>query len=231
VVKGAKKVVYDKPNQVFRVDTDGCTVKYATTLPLPTEGYYVSMSNWTMAESCQYLSFIRTHLGHDVYALRNDAVKSVVKSGNMTCVSELRDDVIKKLTELRAVKDQAHANHSEILTQLGSNHAVFDSNHLKQVEHLPDGNQVKVLLETCVAAAGAHSDARLSLSDVNLGKQLDVVSKDVAHNLKPEVISILKYAKENYISILENTLSNTRYWQEDKGHISQLLTLITGNIK
>ena len=231
VVKGAKKVAYDKPNQVFRVDTDGCIVKYATTLPLPTEGYYVSMSNWSMTETHQYLSFIRTHLGHAVYALRSDAVKSVVKSGNMTCVSKLRDDVIKKLTELSAVKDQARANYSEIQTQLGSNHAIFDSRHLKRAEHLPNGNQVKVLLETCVAAAGTNDAARLSSSDVDLGKQLNVVSKDVAHNLKPKVISILKYAKENYILILEKTLSNTRFWQEDKGHISQLLTLITGSIK
>jgi hypothetical protein len=231
VVKGAKKVSYDKPNQVFRVRANGEVDKYTTSTPLPTEGYYVSMSNWTMAESYQYLSFIRTHLDHDVHALRSDAVKSVVESGNMTCVSELRDDVLKKLTELSAVKDQAHANYSELQMQLDYNHEVFDRNNLKRVEHLPNGNQVKVLLGACVDAAEAHADAKLSSSDVRLMEQLGVVVKDVPHNLKPEVISIAKYAKENYISTLGNTLSNTRFWQEDKGHISQLLTLITGNIK
>lgn len=120
----------------------------------------------------------------------------------------------------------------EMTKLLGSGVRSMHSNEtLRYVKNLPKKNQVKVLVNACNTTYTSHNDSLLSLRNKNLMNTLGVIGVNVTHNLKPDLILIAKYAKENYIEILSHAIDNTRYYQSDRQHIPQLLTLITGSIK
>ena len=235
VVKGAKPANYTKPNQVFKIRADG-EVNKDKSLELPTEGYYVPMSNWTLNQSKQYLQFITRELGHAVYGLRSDAVKSVVKSGNMTDVSTLRGVVVKKLTAMCVKANQAEANLSEMQRILASgNSDLYSLSNIEKVAHLPKNNQVRLLVETCSKAREASFESSLLHNDTTLKGSLGITCKVPEPNLKASLVAIAEYAEANYVAVLSYTLDTYGSYRMHKlartKLFNQALTLITGNIK
>ena len=233
VVKGSKVAAYNKPDQIFKVDHRGSVCKYAKLTELPDSGYYVPMSNWTPTKSSSYLAFIVEELGHPVYALRSDAVKSVVKSGTMTCVSELEGEIIKSLKILLAARDKAIVNLSVMTNLLGVGNSMFYADNLDTVKAVADDNQVKVLMTACVALYKANEDSQLSRTNETLVNDLAVLQSDTtpAHSLSKELVASATYASKTYVKILDHTLSTTRSWSSSKSHVPELLNLITGTIK
>ena len=235
MVKGAKPANYTKPNQVFKIRADG-EVNKDKSLELPTEGYYVPMSNWTLDQSKQYLQFITRELGHAVYGLRSDAVKSVVKSGNMTDVSTLRGVVVKKLTAMCVKANQAEANLSEMQRILASGKSdLYSLSNVEKVAHLPKNNQVRLLLEACSKSREASFESSLGHNDTILKSSLGITCKVPEPNLKASLVAIAEYAEANYVAVLSCNLdtygSHRMHGVGRTKLFNQVLTLITGNIK
>jgi hypothetical protein len=235
VVKGAKPANYTKPNQVFKIKADG-EVNKDRPVELPTDGYYVPMNNWSLNQSKQYLRFITRELGHVVYGLRSDAVKSVVKSGSMTDVSTLRGVVVKKLTAMCVKDNQDSANLSEMKRILASgNSDLYSLSSIEKVAHLPKNNQVRLLLGACSKLNETAVESSLYHNDKILRDSLGIRCAVPEHKLKANLVAIAEYAEANYVAVLSYTLdvySSYRNNEVERTRVfNQALTLITGNIK
>ena len=187
-------------------------------------------------QSKQYLQFITRELGHAVYGLRSDAVKSVIKSGNMTDVSTLRGVVVKKLTAMCVKANQDEANLSEMKRILASGDSdLYSLSNSEKVAHLPKNNQVRLLLGACSKLHETAVESSLYHNDKILKDSLGITCAVPEHKLKANLAALAEYAEANYVAVLTYTLDTyNSYRMTEVGRtriFNQVLTLITGNIK
>ena len=228
IVKGVKSKTYNRPDQIFRVDLEG-NVNKTTLTELPTEGYYVPMSNWDTGTSVSLLKFISTDLGKQVYALRSHAQSVVYKDSKWISINTLKSQVTKALTKRIKDSKDTYARLSQLSTELNVT-AFFDKNFEDKANGYEPKSKVMKLITGCREYQEAFNLSNLETYHHNLKDSLklpDVESKETA---KVSLMKLATHAKDNYAEALSNVYHYNR-WNSDNKGFQQTLNLIIGNFK
>ena len=228
IIKGAKAKSYDKPDQIFRIDSSG-NVNKTTLTELPDEGYYVPMSNWAVTAKPSLLAFIGTDMGKQVYALRSHAQAAVSKSSEWINITELDAEILKLMTKRVKKFSDAKAKLNQL--SLAVNNSVFFEKVLAdRVAAMPLTSKVMKLITGCRKAQAEYDETNPrgyhELLQINLSIP-EVESKATA---PVNLMKLAVHAKENYAEALSSSHNYNR-WNTSSPGFQQTLNLIIGNFK
>lgn len=232
VVAGApKSKVYSRPDQVFKVGTNGDVLKESVRF-MPEEGYFVNMSNWNMSESKEYLACMVSVLGKEVYALRSHARGEASRSGGKwISVNTLEDQLVKGLTAKMVRAENAYLK-SDILTKEVNCETMFTKELTELLAENPNWANTKLskLSKACRLIKEEYNKSRLSFAeDLQIEERIMCTPK--AKGKIPEnILKLAKQAKENYSEALTATFKYER-WDKSNKSLSQTINLIVGNFK
>jgi len=229
LVKGTPAAkAYNRPDQIFRVDSEG-NVDKTTLIQLPTEGYYVPMSNWSMAASESLLKFISIDLGEQVYALRSHAQGAAVKDSKWISINTLDSQVVKALTKRIKEFSDARTKLNQMSAELTTS-VFFDKGFADKAEGADPKSKVMRLLRGCRQYQGEYNTASLNTYHHKLKDSLelpDILSKATA---QVSLLKLATHAEENYAQALSNVYHYNR-WDTTTNGLQQTLNLIIGNFK
>ena len=223
-----KSKSYNKPDQIFLTNHRHGDVIKTSIGELPEEGYFVTMSNWTMSQKDSYISCVHSVLDLDVYALRSHAQQAASRSGKWTSIHKLANKVIKGLTaKLKRAKD-AEETLRVLSTHLNCG-PLFDV-YIEKVELNPKRKLAK-LIKSCREAQVEFDNSRLTRQEEY--QIVDLAIPEYKSEAKPPAY-IVRYANETsdkWSHIINSTFYFNRWNDEGKAALSQALNLIEGNFK
>ena len=228
IVKGVKSKTYNRPDQIFRVDSSG-HVNKTTLTELPTEGYYVPMSNWDTGTSESLLKFISNDLGKQVYALRSHAQGAVTKSDKWVNINTLNSVIVKVLT--KRIKDfsDAEAKLKQVSLEVNES-AFFDKSFEERSAGSDPKSKVMKLISGCREYQEAYDLTLLKHHHHNLKDLFNIPDHKSKAIAKVSLMKLATHAKDNYAQALSNVYHYNR-WNSDNKGFQQTLNLIIGNFK
>jgi hypothetical protein len=228
IVKGVKSKTYNRPDQIFRVDSSG-HVNKTTLTELPTEGYYVPMSNWDTGTSESLLKFISNDLGKQVYALRSHAQGAVTKSDKWVNINTLNSVIVKVLT--KRIKDfsDAEAKLKQVSLEVNES-AFFDKSFEERSAGSDPKSKVMKLISGCREYQEAYDLTLLKDHHHNLKDLFNIPDHKSKAIAKVSLMKLATHAKDNYAQALSNVYHYNR-WNSDNKGFQQTLNLIIGNFK
>jgi hypothetical protein len=228
IVKGVKSKTYNRPDQIFRVDSNG-HVNKTTLTELPTEGYYVPMSNWDTGTSESLLKFISNDIGKHVYALRSHAQGAVTKSDKWVNINTLNSVIVKVLT--KRIKDfsDAEAKLRQVSLEVNES-AFFDKSFEERSAGSDPKSKVMKLISGCREYQEAYDLTLLKHHHHNLKDLFNIPDHKSKAIAKVSLMKLATHAKDNYAQALSNVYHYNR-WNSDNKGFQQTLNLIIGNFK
>ena len=228
IVKGTKAKSYDKPDQIFRIDSGG-NVNKTTLTEIPEEGYYVPMSNWAITAKPSLLAFIGTDMGKQVYALRSHAQAAVDKSSKWADISVLDADVMKLMTKRFKDYTDAKAKLNQ-LSRAVDNSVFFEKSLTNRVADVPVTSKVMKLITGCRKIHDDYDAVSLKGYHELLKINLSIPDFESKATTPVSLIKLAIHAKENYAEALSNSHNYNR-WNSSNPGFQQTLNLIIGNFK
>lgn len=228
VIKGAKKKYSNRPDQVFSIDSFGEADRRSVDI-LPTEGYYVEMSNWSIALPFYHLEFLVNDLGKDVYALRSHAAKEAKLQGELTHVSALQPEVTKLLLKKLKNCDDASTKFSQLSGLLP--HGFFDNKLFERMETIDSTTKVCKLVTACHDIHNEYKATSLPTRYTKLKDSLKIKPKPSKAKVPAYIVKLAEHARVNYATALDDVFSYNRWASKDSKGFSQTLNLIVGNYK
>ena len=235
VVKSKSSKVFNKPDQVFLIDQNGRVVKESLKI-LPDEGYFTTMSNWSLGCQESYLSSVKSVLGLEVYALRSYAQMAVsksaaYKSGKWMSAHKLQDKLIKGLRDKLKKANDAEAQYDEIKEILKCN-SLFNSDLNLSINNITKGYlcKLKKLSNACNSIQIEFNESRLTMSESYMISTLDIKVPTSKAKVNTSIMKLAKHAEDNYAEALTTTFHD-RSWDKERKSLKQTINLIVGNFK
>jgi len=235
VVKSASSKVFNKPDQVFLIDQKGEVIKQSLKI-LPDDGYFVTMSNWSLSHSQSYLSSLISVLGLEIYALRSYAQMAVSKSnayknGKWISVHTLEDKLIKGLKDKLKIANDAESKHDEIKKEIQCN-PLFDKSLNEIIVNDPKWCKSKLgkLSNACYLIQKEFDESRLTMAESYLITTYDIKVPTSKDKVNTSIMKLVKHAEDNYAETLSSAFYD-RSWQQDRKSLKQTINLIVGNFK
>ena len=235
VVKSKSSKVFNKPDQVFLIDQNGRVVKESLKI-LPDEGYFTTMSNWSLGCQESYLASLKSVLGIDVYALRSYAQMAVsksaaYKSGKWVSAHKLEDKLIKSLRAKLKKANDAETKYDEIKEILKCT-PLFTQEFNDLISHITKGYQTKIkkLSDACNSIQIEYNKSRLTMSESYMITTKDIKIPTSKAKVDKSIVKLAKQAEDNYGEALESAY-HFRSWDRDRKNLTQTINLIIGNFK
>ena len=233
VVKGTSSKVYNKPDQVFLIDHRGEVIKQSLKV-LPDEGYFTTMSNWSVRSNMGYLSALISVLNIKVHALRSHAQMAVSKSNSKwISVHKLEDQLIKGLKAKLKRANDAESKYYEITKELECN-PLFNKEFNDIITHIndPEWNKSKLvkLSIACNSIQVEYNESRLTLSESYQISKKDIKIPTSKAKVNTSIMKLAKHAEDNYAEAL-TTSFNWKSWDKERKSMKQTINLIIGNFK
>jgi len=233
VVKGTSSKVYNKPDQVFLIDHRGEVIKQSLKV-LPDEGYFTTMSNWSVRSNMGYLSALISVLNIKVHALRSHAQMAVSKSNSKwISVHKLEDQLIKGLKAKLKRANDAESKYYEITKELECN-PLFTKEFNDIITHIndPEWNKSKLvkLSIACNSIQVEYNESRLTSSESYQISKKDIKIPTSKAKVNTSIMKLAKHAEDNYAEAL-TTSFNWKSWDKERKSMKQTINLIIGNFK
>ena len=235
VIKSSSSKVFNKPDQVFLIDQRGEVIKRSLKI-LPDEGYFTTMSNWTLRSEKSYLASLTSVLGLEIYALRSYAQMAVAKSaayksGKWVSVHNLEDKLIKGLGAKLKKANDAEAKYDEIKKVLNCS-PLFSKQFNDIINHETKGYlcKLKKLSNACNLIQVEFDESRLTMSESYMISTKDIKVPTSKAKVNTSVMKLAKHAEDNYAEALTTTFHD-RSWDKERKSLKQTINLIVGNFK
>ena len=231
VIKSSSSKVFNKPDQVFLVDQRGEVIKRSLKI-LPDEGYFTTMSNWTLRSEKSYLASLTSVLGLEIYALRSHAQGAVSKSnGKWISVHKLEDKLIKGLKDKLKIANNAESKNNEIKKEIPCG-PLFDKRLNEIIVDNPKwcNSKLEKLSNACYLIQKEFDESRLTMSESYLVSIYNIEVPTSKAKVNTNIMKLVKHAEDNYAEALEYAFYD-RSWQKDRKSLKQTINLIVGNFK
>ena len=231
VIKSSSSKVFNKPDQVFLVDQRGEVIKRSLKI-LPDEGYFTTMSNWTLRSQSSYLASLTSVLGLEIYALRSHAQGAVSKSnGKWISVHKLEDKLIKGLRDKLKIANNAESKNNEIKKEIPCG-PLFDKRLNEIIVDNPKwcNSKLEKLSNACYLIQKEFDESRLTMSESYLVSIYNIEVPTSKAKVNTNIMKLVKHAEDNYAEALEYAFYD-RSWQKDRKSLKQTINLIVGNFK
>ena len=231
VIKSSSSKVFNKPDQVFLVDQRGEVIKRSLKI-LPDEGYFTTMSNWTLRSQSSYLASLTSVLGLEIYALRSHAQGAVSKSnGKWISVHKLEDKLIKGLKDKLKIANNAESKNNEIKKEIPCG-PLFDKRLNEIIVDNPKwcNSKLEKLSNACYLIQKEFDESRLTMSESYLVSIYNIEVPTSKAKVNTNIMKLVKHAEDNYAEALEYAFYD-RSWQKDRKSLKQTINLIVGNFK
>ena len=231
VIKSSSSKVFNKPDQVFLVDQRGEVIKRSLKI-LPDEGYFTTMSNWTLRSEKSYLASLTSVLGLEIYALRSHAQGAVSKSnGKWISVHKLEDKLIKGLRDKLKIANNAESKNNEIKKEIPCG-PLFDKRLNEIIVDNPKwcNSKLEKLSNACYLIQKEFDESRLTMSESYLVSIYNIEVPTSKAKVNTNIMKLVKHAEDNYAEALEYAFYD-RSWQKDRKSLKQTINLIVGNFK
>ena len=231
VIKSSSSKVFNKPDQVFLVDQRGEVIKQSLKI-LPDEGYFTTMSNWTLRSQSSYLASLTSVLGLEIYALRSHAQGAVSKSnGKWISVHKLEDKLIKGLKDKLKIANNAESKNNEIKKEIPCG-PLFDKRLNEIIVDNPKwcNSKLEKLSNACYLIQKEFDESRLTMSESYLVSIYNIEVPTSKAKVNTNIMKLVKHAEDNYAEALEYAFYD-RSWQKDRKSLKQTINLIVGNFK
>ena len=235
VVKSKSSKVFNKPDQVFLIDQKGEVIKQSLKI-LPDEGYFTTMSNWTLGSQSAYLASLTSVLGLEIYALRSYAQMAVsksaaYKSGKWVSAHKLEDKLIKGLKDKLKIANNAESKHDEIKEEIPCG-PLFDKRLNEIIVDNPKwcNSKLEKLSNACYLIQKEFDESRLTMSESYLITIYNIEVPTSKAKVNTSIMKLVKHAEDNYAEALEYAFYD-RSWQKDRKSLKQTINLIVGNFK
>ena len=235
VVKSKSSKVFNKPDQVFLIDQKGEVIKQSLKI-LPDEGYFTTMSNWTLGSQSAYLACLASVLGLEIYALRSYAQMAVsksaaYKSGKWVSAHKLEDKLIKGLKDKLKIANNAESKHNEIKKKIPCG-PLFDKRLNEIIVDNPKwcNSKLEKLSNACYLIQKEFDESRLTMSESYLVTIYNMEVPTSKAKVNTSIMKLVKHAEDNYAEALEYAFYD-RSWQKDRKSLKQTINLIVGNFK
>ena len=231
VIKSSSSKVFNKPDQVFLVDQRGEVIKRSLKI-LPDEGYFTTMSNWTLRSEKSYLASLTSVLGLEIYALRSHAQGAVSKSnGKWISVHKLEDKLIKGLRDKLKIANNAESKNNEIKKEIPCG-PLFDKRLNEIIVDNPQwcNSKLEKLSNACYLIQKEFDESRLTMSESYLVSIYNIEVPTSKAKVNTNIMKLVKHAEDNYAEALEYAFYD-RSWQKDRKSLKQTINLIVGNFK